>query len=122
MVGLDGAKVGVLKDEGKDLAKAVKNQEEVAEGDKDKNIVALDKWWQDAKATAETDKEPLDAAALHGGRQALKLTSYVPATMAVCYLILIMMFKAKGGYKAESVTDTGGSSEASENSSDEDTV
>ena len=122
VVGLDGAKVGVLKDEGKDLAKAVKNQEEVAEGDKDKNIVALDKWWQDAKATAETDKEPLDAAALHGGRQALKLTSYVPATMAVCYLILIMMFKAKGGYKAESVTDTGGSSEASENSSDEDTV
>ena len=59
---------------------------------------------------------------MHRKHQALKLTSYVPATMAVCFLIMIMMFKAKGGYKAESVTDAGGSSEADGNSSDEDTV
>ena len=34
---------------------------------------------------------------------ALKLTAYVPATMAVCYLLLILYFKARGGYKAVNV-------------------
>jgi hypothetical protein len=36
---------------------------------------------------------------------ALKLTAYVPATMAVCYLLLILFFKAKGGYKALNVEE-----------------
>ena len=42
----------------------------------------------------------LAEADLHGSRMALKLTSYIPATMAVLYLLLILYFKATGGYKA----------------------
>ena len=49
----------------------------------------------------------MTAATLHGGRMALKLTSYVPATMAVCYLLLILYFKARGGYKAVEVVESG---------------
>jgi hypothetical protein len=40
-------------------------------------------------------------ADLYGGRQALKLTAIVPTTMAVCYLLLILYFRSKGGYTAE---------------------
>ena len=32
---------------------------------------------------------------------ALKLTAIVPAMMAVGYLILVLYFRAKGGYQAE---------------------
>ena len=36
---------------------------------------------------------------------ALKKTAIVPAIMAVLYLLLILYFKAKGGYKALHVSD-----------------
>ena len=42
---------------------------------------------------------------------ALKLTSYVPAGMAVLYLLLILYFKGRGGYQAVHVdggSDDGG--------------
>ena len=61
---------------------------------------ALATWWADASKTAEADKALVTEANLHGGRTALKLTSFVPLTMAVFYLLLILYFKAKGGYKA----------------------
>lgn len=101
VVGLDGAKVGVLKDDGKELARAV----EIAESEKkqDKNLTELSAWWNSAKETAAADKKPVEDAALHGGRTALQLTSFVPATMAVVYLLLILFFRAKGGYKAVDV-------------------
>ena len=40
------------------------------------------------------------AAVIHGGRMSLKWTSVVPTLMAVGYLLLILYFKARGGYKA----------------------
>jgi hypothetical protein len=46
-------------------------------------------------------------AALHGGRTALKLTSYVPLTMAVLYFLLIVYFKAQGGYKQVHIEGVG---------------
>jgi hypothetical protein len=98
VVGLNGAKVGILEDDGKELARA-------AELSDDPKTQALVDWWSDAAVSAETDKGPVTAAALHGGRMALKLTSYVPATMAVCYLILILYFKARGGYRAAVIGD-----------------
>jgi hypothetical protein len=93
VVGLDGAKAGVLEDGGQELARA-------AELSSDDNTKALVAWWSDASKTADADKPEVTAATLHGGRMALKLTSYVPAVMAVCYLLLILFFKARGGYKA----------------------
>ena len=51
-------------------------------------------------ADARTPEENLvHHADLHGGRMALKITAAIPATMAVLYLLLILYFKAKGGYK-----------------------
>ena len=38
---------------------------------------------------------------------ALKLTAIVPAIMAVLYLFLILYFKARGGYKAETLPGAG---------------
>ena len=46
-------------------------------------------------------------ADLHGGRTALKVTAFVPATMAVLYLLLILYFKSKGGYKQVHIEGSG---------------
>ncbi len=46
-------------------------------------------------------------ADLHGGRTALKTTAAVPATMAVLYLLLILYFRTKGGYKQVHIAGTG---------------
>lgn len=101
VVGLDGSKVGVLGDDGKELARAGELLKK--EGKSDKNQEALATWWADASKTAADDKKLVDEANLHGGREALKLTSFVPATMAALYLLLILFFKSKGGYKAVQV-------------------
>ena len=98
VVGLDGAKVGVLDDGGKELARAAEILKK--DGKSDKNTDTLVKWWDEAKATAEEDKKLVEEAGLYGGKMALKLTSYVPLTMAGLYLLLILFFKARGGYKA----------------------
>lgn len=102
-VGLDGAKVGVLGDEGKELERAGKLLEK--EGKKDENHAKLAAWWETAKNSAKTDKEPVDKAGVFGGQTALKLTAYVPMVMAVLYLLLILFFKSKGGYKALNVSE-----------------
>ncbi len=97
-VGLDGAKVGVLEDGGKELQRA--GELLAKENKTDENQAKLAAWWETAKASAETDKKPVQDAGIHGGKMALKLTAYVPATMAVLYLLLMLYFKARGGYKA----------------------
>lgn len=38
-------------------------------------------------------------ADLHGGRMALSITAAVPATMAVLYLLIIVYFRSRGGYR-----------------------
>jgi MFS family permease len=97
-VGLNGAKVGTLDDGGKDLALAVELMKK--ENRTDPNTTKLAEWWAGAQPFAEQDKKPLVEANLEGGKTALKLTAYVPATMAVLYLLLILYFKSIGGYKA----------------------
>ncbi len=84
ITGLDGTKKGVVLDE-KDESKLTAEQ--------------------------KTDKPLIVEANLHGGRMALKYTSIIPAIMAVLYLILILYFKATGGYKSIHVEEeamTGG--------------
>jgi hypothetical protein len=51
------------------------------------------------KPLAEADKKPINEAGIFGGQMALKLTSYVPLAMAVIFLLLILYFRTKGGYK-----------------------
>lgn len=97
-VGLDGAKVGVLDDNGKELARVGDLLQK--EGKTDKNQETLANWWQQAKETATADKALVTEATLHGGRMALKLTSIVPVVLAGLFLCLILFFRATGGYKA----------------------
>jgi len=102
-VGLDGAKVGVLADGGAELARA--QQISVSEGRTDENTQKLAAWWEEAKLTATEDKKPVELAGLFGGRMALKITSYVPAIMALMYLLLLGIFAATGGYKQVHIED-----------------
>ena len=84
ITGLDGTKKGVVLDE-KDESKLTAQQ--------------------------KTDKPLIVEANLHGGRMALKYTSFIPALMAILYLVLIVYFKATGGYKSIHVEEeamTGG--------------
>ncbi len=96
--GLDGAKVGVLGDKGKELAAiGVALQKE---GKQDANYDKLNQWWQASQATASQDDQPVKQAGLEGGRMALKITAIVPAIMAVLYTLVLLYFRSIGGYKA----------------------
>jgi len=98
VVGLDSKKVAILEDDGEKLAGDVKSLKNLNQTDKETD--ALEKWWDEAKATASEDKPVVKDAVLYGGRRALFLTSFVPLTMAALYGLLILYFKATGGYKA----------------------
>lgn len=101
--GIDGAKKGVVLDgkgPGTDLANTVellkKDNREIPD------VTKLNEWWEtEGKAHVEEDKEKVKAANIYGGQMALKLTAAVPATMAVGYLVLVLYFASKGGYRQE---------------------
>lgn len=101
-VGLDGAKVGVLADNGAELARAGELLEKANKTDA--NHDKLVAWWDSAQGSAAGDKDPVSNAGLFGGKMALKLTSAVPALMVLFYLGLLIYFKAIGGYKALEIT------------------
>lgn len=73
--GLDGTKVGELKDRQAELGDA---------------------------AIPDSDIAVLDAE-LYGGRMALKWTAVIPLTMAVGYLLLVGYFASQGGYKQKTI-------------------
>jgi len=102
-VGLNSAKVGILADGGKELGRTT----EVLAKEKrtDDNHEKLVAWWAGASASAATDKPLVDAAGLVGGKSALRVTAFVPMVMAVLYLLILIGFKAKGGYKAISLDE-----------------
>lgn len=50
------------------------------------------------------EQEELAAASIVGDRKTLKADAFIPATMAVIYLLLLLFFKMKGGYKPVSIT------------------
>jgi MFS family permease len=102
-VGLDGAKVGILEDDGTELARAGKLI--VTQGKKDENHDKLESWWSSSKVEAKADAPAVKEAGLFGGRMALKLTSYVPAAMAVIFLLLFVYFKSIGGYRSLSIDE-----------------
>ena len=100
-VGLDGAKVGVLEDGGKEAQRALDLMvKENAKPDAVQTQRNLVDWWLAAKATSAEDKPLVEQAGLFGGRQALKLTAFVPAAMFACYALLLAWFRMRGGYQA----------------------
>jgi MFS family permease len=96
--GLDNAKVGVLNDNAKQLTQDIELLKQ--SGRTDKNLESLNQWWEEqGRENAHTDKPIVRAATLHGDRMALTWTAAVPAAMAVGYLLLLLYFMARGGYK-----------------------
>jgi hypothetical protein len=97
--GLDGQKVAVVADKGKQL------QEDLSKKPNDTALQQLSKWYATVEAPhVNDDQKPVGDAVIHGGRRALQITSLVPVTMAVCYLLLVFYFVSKGGYKQIHIT------------------
>jgi MFS family permease len=66
---------------------------------------------EDPTPAEQAERALVTAAELEGGRKALTWTALIPLTMAVGYLLLIIYFKATGGYKQIHLEDeekTGG--------------
>ncbi|HEY3860981.1 MAG TPA: MFS transporter [Verrucomicrobiae bacterium] len=103
--GLDGAKVGVLDDNGADLENTSKLLAEQKQTDP--NITALSSWWESAKATAKEDKPAVTDAELHGSKMALRITAVLPIIQAVLLLGILIYFKSRGGYKQVHIEGTG---------------
>lgn len=104
--GLDGQKVGVILEPnpGETLANTVEtlNANPNAPENLKAQVNELNEWWQaEGKPNAETDKPYVEEARTYGGKMALKITAMVPAGMAIGYLLLVLYFAAKGGYKQE---------------------
>lgn len=58
------------------------------------------------KGTATQTQKDLVAADQAGDRKTLKFDSYIPATMAVIYLAILLYFKSIGGYRPVHLTGT----------------
>jgi MFS family permease len=110
VAGLDGARVGVLLGDpgehnglGKKLRTDIKNF--TSQGGKledNPSLYNLDRWWlSEGQPNSSGDLPVIEGARLYGGKQALTWTAYVPAAMAVGYLLLVLYFLIRGGYKAE---------------------
>jgi MFS family permease len=119
VAGLDNAKIKVMEDHGAvtagkkpkttldaDLEAVAKARESGAkvEPKLESSLNGLKTWWEDkGKPNYETDKPNVEKATIYGGKHALLYTAAVPATMAVCYLLLILLFKMMGGYKQKHI-------------------
>ncbi len=105
--GLDGSKTAVVADDGKQLNEDVKIYKE-QHGDSldgDKTLKALADWWEtEGKPNKDHDQKLVADAGLYGGRRALSTTAAIPATMAVGYLLLLLVFRLQGGYQAKVLT------------------
>ncbi|MFM8217319.1 MAG: MFS transporter [Planctomycetaceae bacterium] len=54
------------------------------------------------------DEAKVLKANMEGGRYALRQTAWVPAMMGVGYLLLVLYYRARGGYKVEDLSAQGG--------------
>jgi hypothetical protein len=101
LAGLDNARVGVLKDPAQLTADLERDPH-------DKNLLALKAWWlTHGEPNAGADKGKVTAAVVDGGKKALLWTAIIPGVMAGCYLLLIVIFAATGGYKQVHIADEG---------------
>lgn len=94
--GMDGKKLGDVQE------KLNKAREELAKTGNTDPLAALGKLSPQEKAVQE--------ASITGDRKTLKADSFIPATMAVIYLLILLYFKSIGGYKPVHIgeVDNGG--------------
>ena len=91
--GLNGSKVAVLADNGKDLDIVART------GRQDPHLEQLRVWWEAARVDAAQDRGPVVAATLRGSRMALACTAIVPLLMALGFLACVLYFRSRGGYQ-----------------------
>jgi MFS family permease len=122
IAGLDNGKVGVLlnyeaiqkaekqaKEEGRTLpedATTLQLRQDIAllakQGKTSEELDRRLQWWEsEGKPYAATDYPRITDVRVYGGKKALTWTAAVPATMAGCFLLLIIYFTLRGGYKVE---------------------
>lgn len=115
VAGLDNAKVGILEnfDSLKQAAamRGTAMDETALQLEQDYRLLTnenrvtpqftdLRDWWQTTGRPHEAeDLPPIAAAKLYGSKTALLYTAAIPATMAIGYLLLLLYFMARGGYK-----------------------
>jgi len=108
--GLDGQKVAVVTDrdaQGNPAPAATLKGDLKIKPD-DKSLQALNQWYETVEAPyVEGDRKDVAATVIYGGQRALQITSLVPTTMAVCYLLLVFYFMTRGGYKAVHLDSSG---------------
>jgi len=115
--GLDGSKLDVIQSGPAQLISDLKAKPD------DKSLQALSTWYETVeKPHVETDKPIVSAANIYGGREALKITSIVPVCMAVCYLILVLYFMARGGYKTVRLDSSGRTTEVPHSAPEEEEI
>src|SRR5262249_39250394 len=121
IAGLDNGKVGVLMDYEAIQSAIKKAKEEGRTLPEDETKLPLQKdidlltkqckntdelvkrlsWWEsEGQPFAAEDYPKITEVRVYGGKTALTWTAAVPATMAVCYLLLIIYFRRRGGYQA----------------------
>ena len=113
--GLNRAKVGVLADQsdgewtpGQQLQTDVERWTDSGNQLEDnQELFKLNQWWESAKQYRETDRDPVNAATIYGGRMALRWTACVPAAMLVGYLMLVIYFRMRGGYTTLQIKSSG---------------
>ena len=74
-----------------------------------KEVTGLDGTKLNAAQTAANrtpDQQTLADASIVGDRRTLKADAFIPVTMAVIYLLLMLYFKSIGGYKPVSIGDS----------------
>lgn len=108
IAGLDNSKLKTFDDGGQllkgELATLKKERDagKKVEPKLEENLNALNKWWDETgNPNAAKDKAFLDTARDYGARTALLYTAAVPAALAVGFLLLILVFAMRGGYKQQ---------------------
>jgi hypothetical protein len=84
--GLDGAKLGAVQ------AKLTASRAELEKSGNKDPLAAL--------ATLTPEEKAILESSIAGDRKTLRADSFIPAAMAVIYLVILLYFKAIGGYKA----------------------
>ena len=115
--GLDGQKVDVIQNDAAQL------KADLARKPDDQNLNKLYAWYETVeKPHVAEDKGLVTNAVIYGGRRALQITAALPTTMAVCYLILVLYFIARGGYKAVHLDASGREVEVAPNAQEEEAL
>jgi MFS family permease len=109
VAGLDNSKVGILKEyalvkEGKLKETTLDADLRLVSAEKEpqlrKSLETAKNWWvKEGEPNFNNDLVPVKEAKLFGARRALLYTAAVPATMAIGFLLLILIFRLQGGYK-----------------------